>query len=232
MTCMGCEVPVLHETIVGMLRIDSCNQQWLNRYEKKLCELFSSTNRKYKLCTGIDCDNCIKINQPNLESVMCNCGKIFCFRCKSDDHSPCTCEQKEKWMQFVMKEEADAKWIAMNAKLCPWCKKAVERSAGCNYMACVCGKSFCYLCSKPWEPDHKDHFKCHIYVKKPDEAVNREKEVLERINHSTERYLSNQSTAESYRKTDLFSKRKLLFRVLGISLSESEFIENAFKYAI
>jgi len=49
-----------------------------------------------------------------------------------------------------LKEEADAKWMAVNTKLCPWCKKAVERSAGCNFMACVCGKNFCYLCSRPW----------------------------------------------------------------------------------
>ncbi len=32
-----------------------------------------------------------------------------------------------------MKEEADAKWMSVHTKLCPWCKKAVERSAGCNY---------------------------------------------------------------------------------------------------
>jgi len=87
----------------------------------------------------------------------------------NDDHSPCTCDERNRWIDIVMKEEANAKWIAQNTKLCPWCNKAVERSAGCNFMACVCGKSFCYMCSKPWEPDHKDHFKCHIYRKLPDE---------------------------------------------------------------
>ena len=34
------------------------------------------------------------------------------------------------------------------------------------------------MCSKPWEPDHKDHFKCHIYKKKPEDEENREKAVL------------------------------------------------------
>ena len=28
----------------------------------------------------------------DLKSVKCTCGKVFCFKCKSDDHSPCTCE--------------------------------------------------------------------------------------------------------------------------------------------
>ena len=98
-----------------------------------------------------------------------------------------------------MAEEADAKWISANAKICPWCKKAVERAMGCNFMACTCGKNFCYMCSRPWEPDHKDHFKCHIYKKKPDEAVNREKEVMEKMNHCTERYVFNQGVANNYK---------------------------------
>lgn len=140
----------------------------VKRYQKKLCELFTTTNKNYRFCTGVDCGNCIKLNNQELDIVSCSCGKAFCFKCQSDDHNPCTCLQKNRWVEQVMKEEADAKWIAIHARLCPWCKKAVERSAGCNFMSCLCGKSFCYMCSKPWEPDHKDHFKCHIFKKQSD----------------------------------------------------------------
>ena len=78
-----------------------------------------------------------------------------------------------------MKEEANVKWLTLNTKICPFCKKHVERSMGCNYMHCAppggCGKAFCYVCSKSWEPDHKDHFKCNVF--KPG---TKEQELLEK----------------------------------------------------
>jgi ariadne-1 len=90
---------------------------------------------------------------------------------------------------------------------------------GCNFMACTCGKNFCYMCSQPWEPDHKDHFKCHIFKKKADDIVNREKEVMERMNHCTERYIFNQAVANNYKEIDVFAKRKYLFKALHIDLT-------------
>lgn len=52
--------------------------------------MFITTNRNYQFCTGIDCDKCIKVNSA-IETVICACGKIFCFKCQSDDHYPTKC---------------------------------------------------------------------------------------------------------------------------------------------
>lgn len=38
--------------------------------------------------------------------------------------------------------------------------------------------------------------------------------------------------ANNYKEIDVFSKRKYLFKVLGIELMESEFMETAYKFAI
>lgn len=74
-------------------------------------------------------------------------------------------------MLEVKKDEANIRWIMVNTKMCPFCKKNVERSEGCNFMSCKppggCGNSFCYVCSKPWAPYHNDHYKCSVY--KPSE---------------------------------------------------------------
>ena len=91
----------------------------------------------------------------------------------------------KKWLNEVKKDEANIKWILVNTKTCPFCRKAVERSDGCNYMHCKppggCNKAFCYVCSQPWEPTHSDHFKCSIF--KPDNEkelkMNAEKLFLE-----------------------------------------------------
>ena len=57
-----------------------------------------------------------------------------------------------------------------------------------------CGKAFCYVCSNPWEPDHKDHFKCNVYKvgNKDQEDLEKEKNILAKINFYCEKYLSNQ----------------------------------------
>lgn len=64
-------------------------------------------------------------------------------------------------------------------------------------MSCTCGKSFCYVCSRPWEPDHKDHFVCNIYKpgNKDKDNLEKEKSILQKLNFYCEKYLSNQYCA-------------------------------------
>ena len=42
----------------------------------------------------------------------------------------------------------------------------------------------------------------------------------------------NQAVANNYKAIDVFAKRKFLFHVLAIDLTESEFMETAYKFAI
>jgi hypothetical protein len=52
------------------------------------------------------------------------------------------------------------------------------------------------------------------------------------MNHCTERYVFNQAVANNYKEIDVFAKRKYLFKVLGIELTDSEFMETAYRFAI
>lgn len=52
------------------------------------------------------------------------------------------------------------------------------------------------------------------------------------MNFYTERYLDNQATAINNKKIDTFEQRKRLFKVLKIELSDSEFIDTAYKFSI
>ena len=46
----------------------------------------------------------------------------------------------------IMADPAMARWAAANTKQCPTCLQLVNRSFGCNHMACACGANFCYAC--------------------------------------------------------------------------------------
>lgn len=126
-----------------------------------------TTNINVKFCPGADCNYFIQSENSSLKSVECYCGTVFCFKCKNEVHRPCTCDEAEKWKDKVLKEEANIDWIIKNTKVCPFCKKFVERSMGCNYMYCAppggCGGAFCYVCSKSWAPTHSNHFVCNVY---------------------------------------------------------------------
>ena len=52
------------------------------------------------------------------------------------------------------------------------------------------------------------------------------------MNFFTERFLDNQATALNNKKIETFKLRKLLFDVLKIDLSDSEFIDTAYKFSI
>jgi hypothetical protein len=55
---------------------------------------------------------------------------------------------------------------------------------------------------------------------------------MERMSHCTERFVFNQAVANTYKTIDVFSKRKKLYDILRISLTDSEFMDHAFKFAI
>lgn len=52
------------------------------------------------------------------------------------------------------------------------------------------------------------------------------------MNFFAEKYLNTNQVSNDLRKIDTFEKRKLLFEILNIDLSESDFIDQAYKFAI
>ena len=66
-------------------------------------------------------------------------------------------------------ESGNLKWIYLNTKMCPKCRKPIEKNQGCNHMRCNpggCGYEFCWLCMGDW----KEHgnttggfYKCNKY---------------------------------------------------------------------
>jgi E3 ubiquitin-protein ligase RNF14 len=126
---------------------------------------------------------CVKCSTPSIEDpdhlVQCSkCRFSFCSLCMSNWHPGQTCMTPEAKLRILrsrqqgraLGEEALRQekelineclamdYIKREAKQCPTCKIAVEKSEGCNKMTCLnCGQYFCFQCGASIKG--YDHFK-------------------------------------------------------------------------
>jgi len=85
------------------------------------------------------------------ETVECECGHTFCFKCNAASHAPAPCDLAKSWMERCGTDEATRMWLAARTKPCPQCKVRTEKNRACNHMTCAkCRFEYCWLCLKPW----------------------------------------------------------------------------------
>lgn len=110
------------------------------------------------------CDFLVQMQSKDDAVLRClnpDCGKVSCRWCGEDDHPGLTCEQignRETKLRRYMEEQM----TDISMRRCPnsSCRKAYERTEGCNKMTCPCGTSFCYLCGVEIDKARPyDHFK-------------------------------------------------------------------------
>ena len=111
-----------------------------------------------KWCPNPACGAVVKVPSSHVKTVTCQCGRKMCFDCLGDMHWPAPCDAASAYRQKLAENGddrlmplEDIKRVVINGKPCPNCKRFVEKNGGCPYMACVCGKSFCWGCGRQWE---------------------------------------------------------------------------------
>lgn len=133
-----------------------------SKYVTFLAKNFVESSTQITWCPAPDCGRAIvdRIYEGTSVIGKCSCGYMFCYKCKEEAHTPCTCEEYSEWKEKGSKDLGSAKWILDNTKPCPKCKTFIEKNDGCFMMTCTqCHHQFCWLCSSDWST-HGDHFKC------------------------------------------------------------------------
>lgn len=75
------------------------------------------------------------------------CGRSWCQECLKEAHLGYTC--KEWALSGELSEDQLKK---MGIKQCPNCKNGIEKSGGCNHMACKkCDTHICWKCLKAFK---------------------------------------------------------------------------------
>ena len=118
----------------------------LSKLESNSLKFFSKTHPdEVQYCFTPNCQY-FCIQDPCKNDFNCpNCSIRYCVKCKKEYHHKLDCMKGEtqteneitKFKNYVDKN---------NLKQCGKCKSWVEKSSGCDYILCLCGNTFCFIC--------------------------------------------------------------------------------------
>ncbi|KAL0478681.1 E3 ubq [Acrasis kona] len=109
---------------------------------------------KFLHCPTPNCTYIFAVDPTDEESVHLRCEvckEHYCLKCKVKYHKGKTCIQhkRDRLNSGLMEQVLLMEYLKTNnVKMCPQCKKFIERSSGCQHMTCLCGHEFCFLCGK------------------------------------------------------------------------------------
>ncbi|TGO89658.1 hypothetical protein BPOR_0099g00130 [Botrytis porri] len=106
------------------------------------------------MCLGPKCGGGQIHEGPEPLMICDHCNFKTCVKHKLPWHEGLSCDEfdvDDSQIERLEQEEATAKLLAKDSRICPQCKECVVRSDGCDHMSCRCGNSWCYLCGADWE---------------------------------------------------------------------------------
>ncbi|GAU15723.1 hypothetical protein TSUD_89470 [Trifolium subterraneum] len=147
---------ICDETVVITL-LGRKHPDMAEKYERFLLESYIDDNTKVKWCPSTP-----------------HCGNAI--RAEGDD----LCEL---WQHERRDEVESDNWIIIHTRPCPKCHKPVEKNGGCNWVGCICGQPFCWLCGGATGQEHTNYsivgHDCGRY-KEPEKTADQEKRNLYR----------------------------------------------------
>jgi ariadne-1 len=112
-----------------------------------------------KWCPSANCQKAVKIEPFDKtlfrESVRCDCGTYFCFKCHQISHDPIDCSLIIEWSKVKLEDLEVQSWILHNTKACPKCQANIEKNGGCMHITCKCRYEFCWVCMGDWRRHHR-----------------------------------------------------------------------------
>lgn len=111
-----------------------------------------------KWCPNANCQRAVKLESFDKtlfrESVRCDCGIFFCFKCHELSHDPIECSLLIEWSKVRAEDFEVKNWILHNTKPCPMCHVNIQKNGGCMHITCKCRYEFCWVCMGKWCSRH------------------------------------------------------------------------------
>lgn len=123
------------------------------RYSNLLAVSFVKESPKVAKCPGLNCE-LFSACSLRKSTVLCKCGRYFCFSCGETAHEPVRCQEAKAWIRILdkIKEgEVAAPERSKPIKNCPngMCGVPTFKDRGCMYMSCsMCKEHWCWMCGQ------------------------------------------------------------------------------------
>ncbi len=151
--CMSC-AHVL--TDVDVRNVTDNDRELCDAHTDALFERWRTGAAGARHCPTPDCPNVFENDQNIARPHNCpGCHQYYCANCLVQHVPGARCRDAVR--DAVNTDPANAAWIRDNARECPNCGVAVQRTEGCNHMTCRCRHEFCYIDGAPW---NRDHYQC------------------------------------------------------------------------
>ncbi|KAI1741197.1 hypothetical protein F4680DRAFT_447104 [Xylaria scruposa] len=139
------------DTVLGLPQL----QEHLSSsaFEELLEKCFASYVRRQpnllRYCPSPDCDYVYRANGAVKTLTCSNCLVSLCTSCHAR-HGSMSCAEYQD-ISSGRQEANERLKKEMGIKDCPKCRTPLEKTEGCNHVACRCGAHICWVCSKVFE---------------------------------------------------------------------------------
>ncbi|PVG00725.1 hypothetical protein CPB86DRAFT_700498 [Serendipita vermifera] len=151
------------------------DEETFARYDRLLARQALGVDEDFVLCTNAACDaGQIHSQGADEPIVTCYvCQHRTCFIHQVEWHEGYTCEEWDQQQKIRSGIATTPEYLSKFTKLCPNCKKPIEKYEGCDALTCKppagCGHTFCWRCLAPYEPilrdgNHRHYTDCKYYV--------------------------------------------------------------------
>lgn len=206
-----CDKEVDFSTILQILNISEVRKYLIRRRE-------SLVQMQQKYCPNEKCGRVISTLLARTHTnAACECGVKFCSHCFKFPHWPAPCDTSQQYWGLLKKKGIemtinDSDYLTsvpemlVQGKVCPKCKRFIEKDGGCFSMRCICGTTFCWGCRGIFGVNHISSDLCNQYkhgdlhhtrkmrIRNDQDTQNKMKEesllLQAAVNHRAERALS------------------------------------------
>lgn len=149
-----------HELDVAVC--DAATAQWV-RTRAAVPSVASVTKGGVFRCPNAECNFAFlcpaQLVAVDTEILTCpECVVSICGGCMGATHDGKTCAEVDADRALEVAILLDAvRQVSSDggAQQCPTCTRIVERMEGCDFMSCVCGGNFCYVCGDKLTPHYE-----------------------------------------------------------------------------
>ncbi|GIL45958.1 hypothetical protein Vafri_3067 [Volvox africanus] len=184
-----------------------------DKYTHSLALSYVEDNARVQFCPSVPwCGHAIQVDGDPFVEPECVCGKVFCFKCLKEPHTPCTCKMWDEWDEKIHGDSETRNWFMANTKPCPKCQKPVEKNGGCNLVMCKCGQAFCWLCGAATGTAHTwqkiEGHSCGRWKDEMDRKIDAAARNHQRYMHYFERYKLHMDSynKEGVKRADLLKR--------------------------